>query len=62
MALSAILLLTGCASSPSTPAITIEDQAKLIEYDNCIQVFSSARDYPQLYWEFILQDCAKYRP
>lgn len=31
--LSGVLLLSGCASSPS---LTLEDQAKLIEYEACL--------------------------
>ena len=33
LGLSSVLLLTGCASSPS---LTLEDQAKLIEYEKCL--------------------------
>ena len=33
LGLSGVLLLSGCASSPS---LTLEDQAKLIEYEKCL--------------------------
>ena len=55
-------LLAGCTSTPAAPVVTVEDQAKLIEYDNCIRIFTSARGAPQFYWEEILKDCAQYRP
>jgi hypothetical protein len=35
------VLLTGCTSTPAAPVITVEDQAKLIEYDNCLKIISS---------------------
>jgi uncharacterized protein YcfL len=54
-----LFLLTGCASAP---VVTVEDQAKLIEYENCIQIISGGRITPYNYYDFILADCAKYRP
>lgn len=54
-----LLLLTGCSSAP---VITVEDQAKLIEYENCIQIISGGRITPYNYYDSILADCEKYRP
>jgi uncharacterized protein YcfL len=34
-----LLLLTGCASSPS---LSVEDQTKLIEYENCLSMRRTA--------------------
>jgi hypothetical protein len=55
-------LLTGCTSTPAAPVITVEDQAKLIEYDNCLKVISSGKGTPSLYYDYTVQECAKYRP
>ena len=62
LGLVSLLLLTGCASTPIAPAITVEDQAKLIEYDNCIKILSSGIGVPSKYYDYTLQKCAKYRP
>ncbi len=55
-------LLTGCATTPAAPVITVEDQAKLIEYDNCLKVISSGKSVPSIYYDYTVQECAKYRP
>jgi len=52
-------LLAGCAT---TPVITVEDQAKLIEYDNCLKIISSGKGVPSIYYDYTVQECAKYRP
>ena len=76
--LSGVLLLTGCASTPS-----LEDQASLIEYEKCLDhetevsnllVSSTTRQnpflgsgvtqYSHLFGTFksVLEKCATYRP
>jgi hypothetical protein len=60
LAISAVL--TGCAGTPVAPVITVEDQAKLIEYDNCVKIVSSGIGVPSKYYDYTLQKCAKYRP
>ena len=55
-------LLAGCTSSPAAPVITVEDQAKLIEYDNCLKIISSGKGVPSIYYDYTVQECAKYRP
>jgi hypothetical protein len=59
LGLSGVLLLSGCAS---TPVITVEDQTKLIEYDNCVQrrVERSALAYET--YEESLEACKTFRP
>lgn len=69
LALIAPLLLTGCASSPS-----LEDQAKLIEYEKCLSFAEmiQAKDLAlqiekgditsNVTIEISLEDCKKYRP
>lgn len=73
-----LLLLTGCASSPS-----LEDQASLIEYEKCLDhetqvsnlvrssttrenpfINSDVTQYVYLYGTFasVLEKCASYRP
>ena len=39
LGLASLLLLTGCSSSPS---LTLEDQTKLIEYENCLTIRRTA--------------------
>ena len=56
------VLLTGCTSTPAAPVITVEDQAKLIEYDNCLKIISSGKGVPSIYYDYTVQECAKYRP
>lgn len=54
-----LLLLTGCSSAPT---ISVEEQAKLIEYDNCIKIISDGKMNPSIYFQYTLEECAKYRP
>jgi len=56
------ILLSSCATTPASPVITVEDQAKLIEYDNCLKIISSGKGVPSIYYDYTVQECAKYRP
>ena len=56
--LSSVLLLTGCGSSPS-----LEDQLKLVEFDNCVEHFMSEKVGDSFTpYENYLKACEKYRP
>ena len=68
LGLSSVLLLTGCASSPS-----LEDQTKLLEYEKCIDFLElqnqdsspnalGYKDLIELYEAIRAESCAKYRP
>ena len=58
-----LLLLTGCASTPS-----IEEQVKLIEYENCLQALRQGHlgfrtaDEAMKAQEFQISTCSIYRP
>ncbi len=56
---SALIFLTGCASSPS---VTVEDQAKLVEYENCIKHFMDISVASYEPYANFLQACKSYRP
>ena len=63
LGLAGLLLLTGCGSSPS-----VEDQIKLIEYQNCLEAlrqvpfdFNSA-DKAMDAQAFQIDICSVYRP
>ena len=58
LGLSGVLLLSGCASSPS-----LRDQIKLVEFDNCLEHFISEKVGDSFVpYENYLQACEKYRP
>ena len=59
LAFSVLILLTGCASAPS---VTVEDQAKLVEYENCIQHFMDISVASYEPYANFLQACKSYRP
>lgn len=57
--LVALFLLTGCSSSPS---VTVEDQAKLVEYEKCIQRFMDKGVASYEPFANFVQACKSYRP
>jgi predicted component of type VI protein secretion system len=68
LGLAGLLLLTGCASTPS-----LEDQTKLLEYEKCIDFlllqnqdtnpgYLGYEDLIEFYEAIRAESCASYRP
>ena len=56
------LLVLSLTTQPSQGAGSSKE-AKVVEYDNCILVYTSARPAePWRYYDAILKDCIKYKP
>lgn len=58
--LSGVLLLSGCASTPS-----LEDQTKLSEYEKCLEFMNTGVDQELLVsrgYVGYLSACSKWRP